>query len=391
MITANASDSQIVRSLIEVKHDAPRDANVAAELARVLADSGENFDPKTPDTADVASTGGPSSLSTLLCPLFLKAAGFVVPKLGVPGRPAGGIDCLAQIDGYRVNFDATSLRQALDNAGYAHFLASGRFAPLDARVFVLRQQNACQDVPTLVAASLLSKKLAVGVRHAGLDVRAAPHGNFGKDMAEAALNAALFADTAHLLGLKGYPVVSNATLPYQPFIGRGEALWALRQIFEGEALPWLDEHLQHCRSLSASAIGVSESALFSITRSSLKEAFLLNVIAQGGSEQGFVKLVDRVTAGHIHFLEAKRPGVVVIDLAAVRTALVDAQSAVPSGVLFADPAGVVLKRRPGDRVEQGEVLATVRLDCSLSADNVLRQLERCIRSAPMQADGKGEE
>ncbi len=56
--------------------------------------------------ADVASTGGPSSLSTLLSPLFLRAGGAVVPKLGVPGRPAGGIDCLAQIPGYRTELSA---------------------------------------------------------------------------------------------------------------------------------------------------------------------------------------------------------------------------------------------------------------------------------------------
>src|SRR5437868_14746215 len=80
-------------------------------------------------TADVASTGGPASLSTLLCPLYLRSYGFVVPKLGVPGRPAGGIDVLAQLPGYRVDLSEADVRRVLERCGYAHFLAGTQFAP----------------------------------------------------------------------------------------------------------------------------------------------------------------------------------------------------------------------------------------------------------------------
>src|SRR5271170_4830986 len=71
-----------------------------AQLAMVLAESGHVVRPQGGVThADVASTGGPSSLSTLLCPLFLRSFGSTVPKLGVSGRPAGAVDVLAQIPG----------------------------------------------------------------------------------------------------------------------------------------------------------------------------------------------------------------------------------------------------------------------------------------------------
>jgi hypothetical protein len=90
MIDSSSSDFEIVAFLRSVSEDAPSDASLAAELATALASSGEVYDPHCLLTADVASTGGPSSLSTLLCPLFLRVGGLVVPKLGVPGRPAGG-------------------------------------------------------------------------------------------------------------------------------------------------------------------------------------------------------------------------------------------------------------------------------------------------------------
>ena len=49
--------------------------------------------------ADVASTGGPGSLSTLLPPFVLSTLGCNVVKLGVPGRSAGAIDSLATLPG----------------------------------------------------------------------------------------------------------------------------------------------------------------------------------------------------------------------------------------------------------------------------------------------------
>src|SRR5215211_2907021 len=57
------------------------DVCVAVELARVLAGSGTSISINGDFVADVASTGGPSSLSTLISPLYLRACGAKVPKL----------------------------------------------------------------------------------------------------------------------------------------------------------------------------------------------------------------------------------------------------------------------------------------------------------------------
>lgn len=379
MIGNNSSDTEIAGFLSDVAQNNPRDAELAAKLAVVLAESGSKFRRQNADTADVASTGGPSSLSTLLCPLFLRVGGLEVPKLGVPGRPAGGIDCLAQIAGYKTELDDSELEAAMNRAGYAHFLSADRFAPLDARVFKLRQKHGFQEVPTLVAASLLSKKIAVGVRTAGLDVRIAAHGNFGRTVSEGQENAQMFARAAELVGIVGRPVLTDGSTPYQPYIGRKEALAALADVFSGTASPWLGEHVETCRRLSVAAAPADRAHLIQAAEAEgLRRAFVENVAAQGADEEAFEEAVRKARSVRLEIL-ADCDGRVSVSLEAVRRCLVAAQ-ATDSGMgrAFPDPAGVILLKRPGDFVRKGEAVAGARVDVEAMVDKLTQGLRDAI-------------
>lgn len=303
-------------------------------------------------------------MSTLLCPLFLRVGGLEVPKLGVPGRPAGGIDCLAQITGYKTTLNTDEVNETLNRAGYAHFLSSGRFAPLDSRVFKLRQVHGFQEVPTLVAASLLSKKIAVGLTTAGLDVRVAHHGNFGRSMAEAEENAKMFARAAALVGIAGRPVLTDGSVPYQPYVGRKEALAALVDVFSGTADSWLREHVETCRRLSIAAAPADREPLIQAAEAGdLCHAFMENLAAQGAEEEAFGEAVRKAHGGARLEILADGDGRVSVSLEAVRRCLVTAQATGPNKeVAFPDPAGVILLKRPGDVALKGEALATVRVD-----------------------------
>lgn len=114
-----------------------------ARLAEILANSGAMLT-RDFEASDIASTGGPSSLSTLLCPLYLRSAGARVPKLGVPGRPAGGIDVLATVPGYCAQLPPDEARRALNDQGQFHLLAGDQWAPLDSRMFAQRQRTNAQ-------------------------------------------------------------------------------------------------------------------------------------------------------------------------------------------------------------------------------------------------------
>lgn len=390
MINIGSSDDEIVRFLARVKAENPRNARLAADLASVFASSGKIYR-HTEQTADVASTGGPSSLSTLLCPLFLRTGGLTVPKLGVPGRPAGGIDCLAQIDGYRTELDETGLVGVIRSAGYAHFLAAGRYAPLDARVFTIRQKHGFQVVPTLVAASLLSKKLAVGVINAGLDVRVAPHGNFGRTMDEANGNAELFREAGELLNLVARPILTDGSQPYQPYIGRGEALVALADIFDSNADEWLNQHLDQCRILSYDAAPEKHRpSIKSASRAELRHWFIANLEAQGTNEKAFELKVRQIREAHTMELVAQQDGFVRVSLEKIRHSLVNLQTtATEKSNRFPDAGGIHLKQRPGAIVSHGDILATVRLENGGDCREFLRVMGEAISVSQFDAHNTG--
>lgn len=358
------SDEAISKVVEIIRQKYAEDADIAASLAKILAASGVSLSPPSNFVADIASTGGPSSLSTLITPLILRSAGAIVPKLGVQGRPAGGIDCLAQIPGYDVTPSRQKVTAILDTGGYAHFLASGEFAPLDGRMFRIRQQMNAQAVPALVTASLLAKKIAVGVQYAGLDIRVAPHGNFGVDWESASKNARLFIAAASQLGIKAAPILTNAIHPYQPYMGRHESLMAMHHIFEGNEPTWLTEHLEVCLTLVLACIPETVRAKASLTtRAELRGHFYQNLIDQGADTKDFEQISLAIQAKHKFHLVAENSGFCSYPLLELRDTFASVQNEyVSASNRFPDPVGIVFVKRPGAWVERGTMLATARIE-----------------------------
>ena len=333
-----------------------------ARLAHMLGRSGEVTSFRLGlRVADLASTGGPSSLSTLLGPLYLLSMGCCVPKLGVPGRPAGGIDTLAQIPGYNIFLTSRDVLGCMEQCGHAHFLTNEDHAPLDARLFHYRQKVGAQNIPELVIASILAKTMAVGLERAGLDIRVAAHGNFGNNWHQARVNAHRFRDVASILGIDAVCILTDATVPLQPFLGRGESLLALHYVFSNTADACLVRHATRCLAMATSVAAPSATTLPSSIQESSSH-FFNNVRAQGGSYDAFEEYITYVETNHRFHIIAKREGFVQIDLERVRDVIVHYQRAgVTEARPFPDEMGVVLKRQPGDFVHRGDLLATVRI------------------------------
>ena len=329
-----------------------------ADLALQLAGSGDRLSLPSKATADLASTGGPTSLSTLLGPLWLAASGWVVPKLGVAGRPAGGIDVMSLVPGYRVEMTRIEALKVIDHCGYAHLEAGTIFSPADGHLFNLRQQRGAQAVPALAIASLLAKKLAVGVRSVLLDVRTAPFGNFGANVDEARANAKRFCRVANLLGIKGACVVTDACAPYQPFVGRSEALLGLAALFSGQGDAWCRSHVEDCGDWIENAFGFNGSKRPSIP--DLEKVFIKNLLAQGATTAAFGEAVEKVRTAPRFTIASEREGNLSYDVGLMRSVLLVDQQESPGGH-YPDGAGVILHVPPGARIRKGDAIFSVRL------------------------------
>lgn len=350
-----------------------KDPEVIASLAIGLANSGTRLQPPG-RTADVASTGGPSSLSTLLCPLFLVCLGFTVPKLGVQGRPAGGIDVMAQVPGFDINPPPDKVLEIIQQCRFAHFLADAAYAPLDQVLFHFRQEFGRQGVPSLVIASILAKKLAVGVRNTGLEIRVFSGGNFGESIEDARENAELFNQVAERLSIRSTCFLTDCSVPYQPYIGRGETLMALHELLHDTPSDWLLEHALQCwRIATELADTPDEPESLRDVLPVAREVFENHLVSHGTSPGEFLARVSEVHDHPRTSVESPKDGFPSYDLKRIRDWIVEAQRA-DGQKRFSDPIGLTLLKKPGDPAVLGEPIFEVRSPSDRRISDAIKNL-----------------
>jgi len=358
-VQSSPTEKNII-GLIDYAKNGLSDENIV-NLAKTYASSGEIIKNKSSHlTCDIASTGGPTSLSTLITPLILKSLGFVIPKLGVPGRPAGGIDILNQIKGYKIDPNLKQINEWLEKGKYVHFIGGDLYTPLDRKIFEIRKKHSALGISDLVIASILSKKIAVNLNYAGLDIRVSSFGNFGTTWREARKNAQRFIAVASRLDMQATCFLTNGNIPYQPFIGRGEALLGMLNIFENNAkYPSLFNHLEECYDMATSMTNIRE--LNGLNMISLRNLFKENIEMQGGNFEEFVLRAQNVEESHIHEIKSRKSGFLKISLERIRFAIVKIQAnEATSKNLFPDPCGVILKKMPSRMVLKGEIICSFR-------------------------------
>jgi len=161
--------------------------------------------------------------------------------------------------------------------------------------------------------------------------------------------------------------LSDATQPYQPYIGRGESLQAMADVLEGRCEGTLKRHADLCFGMAVSVVRPSDSRR--PTGHQLKEFFLSNIIAQGAASSAFDEALALLRDSAMLSINASREGFLALDIGVLRDTLVDWQRKVATeSVRFPDPCGIVLKLMPGDYVSLGDELAVVRVARQFNRD-----------------------
>jgi len=373
----------------------------AGELTRAMVESGERLDLSglPGPVVDKHSTGGVGDTTTLVLAPLAAAAGLTVAKMSGRGlgHTGGTLDKLESIPGFRTNLSPEEFMAALRRVGVAIAGQTPQLVPADGKIYALRDVTATVDSIPLIAASVMSKKIAAGAPALVLDVKAGG-GAFTRDVDTARELAQVMLGIAKESGIRAVAVISDMSQPLGRAVGNALEVEEAVETLRGQGPPDLEEL---CLSLGAymlklTGVEVDQERGRQRLRALLLsgaalEKFRLMIEGQGGDP----RVVDDTawlprarlrypviapTDGFVASIDALEVGRATLELGAGRRRKQDA----------VDPAvGLVLHRKVGDRVSKGEALATIHANQVEQGSAALRLVEQAYRLSPAAPPGKG--
>ncbi len=320
---------------------------------------------------DKHSTGGVGDkVSIPLAPL-VAACGVVVPMISGRGlgHSGGTLDKLESIPGFRTNLTLTQTLRQLSDLGVAMIGQTEQIAPADRKLYALRDVTGTIECVPYIAASIMSKKLAEGIDALVLDVKCG-RGAFMKTEEEARGLAERLVSVGEGFGTTTVAWMTAMDAPLGYGVGNWPEIVDAVRCLQGEPVPEITELVVLLAGemicLGGQAASPADGALRAVevlASGDAFETFLRMVEAQGGDPRVLEAPEDR--EGYRPRAVVKAPegvdgyvaGIDALAIGRISQALGAGRTTKEDGV---DPtAGLVLNKKPGDPVREGDILATV--------------------------------
>jgi len=318
---------------------------------------------------DKHSTGGVGDkVSICLAPL-VAACGVPVPMISGRGlgHTGGTLDKLGAIPGFSVDMDADGFVAAVRNHGIALIGQTGRLVPADKRLYALRDVTSTVESIPLIAASIMSKKLAEGIDALVLDVKTGS-GAFMKKREDARKLAETLIGIGEGMGRKVRALITDMNQVLGQAVGNANETWEAIEVLKGggpqdlvDLTVEIGAEMLVLGQVADSLDDGRKRMQGAINDGSGFEKMKICVAHQGGDPES-IEARDRLpTAAHTTDVTFDKAGYVsVIDTEAVGRAgmVLGAGRARSSDVI--DPAvGISFMPRLGDKVAAGDLLAHV--------------------------------
>ena len=199
------------------------DSEEVSSFTRIMRDSGSILDfSHLPYTVDKHSTGGIGDKTSLILGPIVAASGIHVPMIAGRGlgHTGGTLDKLESLPGFNIRLTEKEFLKQVSELHIAIMGQTENICPADRKLYALRDVTGTVDSFELICGSIMSKKLAEGIRGLVLDVKFGS-GAFMKTLEQAEKLAHLLKDTGEKNGLQVKVVFSNMDQPLGRFIGNG--------------------------------------------------------------------------------------------------------------------------------------------------------------------------
>lgn len=342
-----------------------------ADLTRAMVESGDTIDLSAIDgvKVDKHSTGGVGDTTTLVLAPLVASLGVPVAKMSGRGlgHTGGTIDKLESIAGFHVELTREQFIDLVNRDKVAVIGQSGNLTPADKKLYALRDVTGTVNSIPLIASSIMSKKIAAGADAIVLDVKTGD-GAFMKTQEDAEKLAHAMVRIGNHVGRKTIAIISDMSQPLGFAIGNAlEVKEAIKTLQDKgpkdltELVLTLGSQMVILAGKAKTSEEAKEMLLDAIHSGKALAKFKEFLANQGGDASIVDDLTKLPQAKYKIELPAKQSGYIsrmVADEIGVASMILGAGRATKEDVIDL-AVGLVLHKKVGDKVEEGESILTI--------------------------------
>ena len=331
-------------------------------------------------TVDKHSTGGVGDKISLPLAPLVAACGAAVPQLSGRGlgHTGGTLDKMESIAGWRATLTPAEMADQLASVGAVICAASADLAPADRKLYALRDVTGTVESIPMIAASIMSKKIAEGTAALVLDVKVGS-GAFMKRADHAAELARTMVELGAREGVRTSALLTDMSTPLGVAVGNAvEVAESVEVLAGGGPADVVALTLALAREMVALA-GLDVDPAEVLASGRAMDSWRAMVAAQGGDPDAalpkprFREIVVADAAGVVSGLDALAVGVAAWRLGAGRARREHAVQ---------QAAGILCLAKPGDVVEVGQPLFELHTDTPERFPLALADLADALHIAP---------